>query len=579
LLSDGGFCKNPHGSALTEKKSDILICPFDSCTSGVSGTRLTLPPDNKPRLRFHLAGQIRDDGLVVPAQWLLDNDSRLCPGCGVSVACLLGKCDGCTDLVSSAELPPAAECHGPNVFEVVKIVAKRGTKKKLEYLVAWKGFPDPKENTWQPVGSLSLCKKAIQEFECSPLNASLPNLLNSGGGSQGAKHSKTAIVPVNLPNLQGVAVGAGLDVCVSVPLSPLPSLLSFGVAPLGEARAGPGEGASVPPSQVSLSFSVPELNRTDTPKCTTEEAGEGKMGVKVCELPREKTVTVHTPTNPTLNVRQKRFVLSGLQEQGQSFQSQHNLQFAAFRQSLQQEAQGAKLGTGGIVLFRADDAKAALSGTGGRRGGAGCPRVSCVSENKLCLRERWDLERVQLLLDKLHVISPSHYDVRILQFVKDHADQDGFLTVHYKYAQGTSCGRLFSSGLSFQSCTVATRSFCSARFYVEDDLVNAFPTIMSQVFKQAGLSSPFLDDYVTRREEVFKEIETGALSRSDLKKLFLVSLHGGNYFHHIKRYVPFLDLFQRELKSCTRKLLDSKSYAHLKHLAGRKGIILEVQSP
>jgi hypothetical protein len=98
-------------------------------------------------------------------------------------------------------------------------VAKRGTKKKLEYLVAWKGFPDPKENTWQPVGSLSLCKKAIQEFECSPLGASLPNLLNSGGGSQGAKHSKTAIVPVNLPNLQGVAVGAGLDVCVSVPLS------------------------------------------------------------------------------------------------------------------------------------------------------------------------------------------------------------------------------------------------------------------------------------------------------------------------------------------------------------------------
>jgi hypothetical protein len=214
--------------------------------------------------------------------------------------------------------------------------------------------------------------------------------------------------------------------------------------------------------------------------------------------------------------------------------------------------------------------KTALSGTCGRRGGAGCPRVSCVSENKLCLRERWDLERMQLLLDKLHVISPSHYDVRILQFVKDHADQDGFLTVHYKYAQGTSCGRLFSSGLSFQSCTVATRSFCSARFYVEDDLVNAFPTIMSQVFKQAGLSSPFLDDYVTRREEVFKEIETGALSRSDLKKLFLVSLHGGNYFHHIKRYVPFLDHFQRELKSCTRKLLDSKSYAHLKHLAGEK---------
>jgi hypothetical protein len=59
-----------------------------------------------------------------------------------------------------------------------------------------------------------------------------------------------------------------------------------------------------------------------------------------------------------------------------------------------------------------------------------------VSENKLCLRERWDLERVQLLLDKLHAISPPHYDVRILQFVKDHADKDGFLKVHYKYGAG-----------------------------------------------------------------------------------------------------------------------------------------------
>ena len=207
----------------------------------------------------------------------------------------------------------------------------------------------------------------------------------------------------------------------------------------------------------------------------------------------------------------------------------------------------------------------ALAGAGGRRrGGAGCP------EHKLCRRERWDLERVQLLLDKLHTISPLHYDVRILQFVKDHADKDGFLTVRYKYAKGTSCGRLFSTGLSFQSCTVATRSFCSARFYVEDDLVNAFPTIMSQVFKQAGLSSPFLDEYVARREEVFEEIKTDTLSRSDLKKLFLVGLHGGDYFHHTKFRVPFLDRFQRELKSCTRKLLGGKRYAYLKHLALEK---------
>jgi hypothetical protein len=54
------------------------------------------------------------------------------------------------------------------------------------------------------------------------------------------------------------------------------------------------------------------------------------------------------------------------------------------------------------------------------------PPVSrCATESKLVRRERWDLERVQFLLDKLPAVSPPHYDVRILQFVKDHADKDG----------------------------------------------------------------------------------------------------------------------------------------------------------
>ena len=101
--------------------------------------------------------------------------------------------------------------------------------------------------------------------------------------------------------------------------------------------------------------------------------------------------------------------------------------------------------------------------------------------------------------------------------------------------------------------------------------MNAFPTIMSQVFKQAGLPSPFLDEYVTRHEEVFEEFCTGTLTRSVLKKLFLVSLHGGNYFHHVQLHVPFLDCFQRELKSCTRKLLDKGTYTYLKQITGEKG--------
>ena len=41
------------------------------------------------RLRFHLADHIREKSYVVPEQWLLDTDSRLCPGCQTSIVGLI----------------------------------------------------------------------------------------------------------------------------------------------------------------------------------------------------------------------------------------------------------------------------------------------------------------------------------------------------------------------------------------------------------------------------------------------------------------------------------------------------------
>jgi hypothetical protein len=66
--------------------------------------------------------------------------------------------------------------------------------------------------------------------------------------------------------------------------------------------------------------------------------------------------------------------------------------------------------------------------------------------------------------------------LRVLSFVKAHADKDGFLLVEYRHAQGSPGGRVYSGGIGYQACTKETRAFCSARFYVEDDIVNAFPS-------------------------------------------------------------------------------------------------------
>ena len=49
-------------------------------------------------------------------------------------------------------------------YEVERIISKRARKGKVEYLVKWKGWEDPDDNTWEPVANLD-CKELIDEYE------------------------------------------------------------------------------------------------------------------------------------------------------------------------------------------------------------------------------------------------------------------------------------------------------------------------------------------------------------------------------------------------------------------------------
>ena len=47
-----------------------------------------------------------------------------------------------------------------------KILEKRLTKKgKIEYLVKWKNFEDPKETSWEPAANLKAVQDIIEEYE------------------------------------------------------------------------------------------------------------------------------------------------------------------------------------------------------------------------------------------------------------------------------------------------------------------------------------------------------------------------------------------------------------------------------
>merc|ERR1711874_541850 len=49
-------------------------------------------------------------------------------------------------------------------YEVEKIIEKRLRKGKVEYLVKWKNWNDPGDNTWEPIAHLD-CDDIISKFE------------------------------------------------------------------------------------------------------------------------------------------------------------------------------------------------------------------------------------------------------------------------------------------------------------------------------------------------------------------------------------------------------------------------------
>ena len=58
------------------------------------------------------------------------------------------------------------EDNEEDAFEIEMILDKRVIKgKKVEYLIKWKNFDDPEDNTWEPADDLEVADELIQIFE------------------------------------------------------------------------------------------------------------------------------------------------------------------------------------------------------------------------------------------------------------------------------------------------------------------------------------------------------------------------------------------------------------------------------
>jgi hypothetical protein len=59
--------------------------------------------------------------------------------------------------------PPPIKVEGYNEFEVEEILDSTIKRKKIQYLVKWKGY-DPPYNTWEPLRNLQHCIKLVEDF-------------------------------------------------------------------------------------------------------------------------------------------------------------------------------------------------------------------------------------------------------------------------------------------------------------------------------------------------------------------------------------------------------------------------------
>jgi len=152
-------------------------------------------------------------------------------------------------------------------YEVERILEKRTRKNKTEYLVKWKGYDDPAENTWEPEDNLD-CPDIIRKFE-SKHEAKLE--AKSGGG--GDKKRKAPTSAASTPSAKkekkendGKGFNRGLKADKIIGATNDPGELMFLIKWKGceEADLVRAKEANIKIPQTVIAFYEERLNWTDT---------------------------------------------------------------------------------------------------------------------------------------------------------------------------------------------------------------------------------------------------------------------------------------------------------------------------
>jgi hypothetical protein len=109
------------------------------------------------------------------------------------------------------------------------------------------------------------------------------------------------------------------------------------------------------------------------------------------------------------------------------------------------------------------------------------------------------------------------------------------------------------------------RQHLAHMLYWDIDIVNCHPVLAAQIFRALGYDCPILDEYIARRDEMFRDIETAAqCEREHAKELMLRVVNDGSAENWACRrnaqLPPWVSALAEEMKANRDRLLAEEEY-------------------
>jgi hypothetical protein len=169
--------------------------------------------------------------------------------------------------------------------------------------------------------------------------------------------------------------------------------------------------------------------------------------------------------------------------------------------------------------------------------------------------EIFDPQKLQTIIDEFDEFG---IDISVKTQITKYINRSINGKIVVDYLQKRNQGRFNAVGsLSLQNIERSIRHSISSEYYTDVDMVNAHPVILSYLCKQNGFDTPYLDSYISDRENILSQVDA---SRENAKRQYLIMTNSDgsdiepSTTHQIKYYLEMQDLHNRFSK------LDSKAY-------------------